>query len=396
MEQQLEELKLKQRKLALLFGETVLELYKSKDVSFFYTSRGREKEQEVEKLVRLLDYLDGRIAKIEEIYAAEEEESDDEESEEEDIEEEELAEEEEVSQEDVSREDSPVEEESPVEEVVVEEEVLETPEPAVVEEDHAAAEDTMPGSVFGTDTVESAVNQVVDDESSASAPFARERIGRGNTLDSILETASFPSDTNRKLFEKNIKQLSMGSERDREGAINQIAHITPKDVLLQVYEFAMKDESSLVRQAVVKNVSRMKEGESEDFFELGLSDADPKVRTAAIKSLGSHESDRNRRTMERLLKDQDPHVRALAVTYLGIYYGKEGAKKAIAAWTDENAHVRSSLLDMLAIVKPDGAITVVKNLLSDKDDNVKKAAEKALEKLMPERKRGKSYVRRKN
>ncbi|MBF0571449.1 MAG: HEAT repeat domain-containing protein [Candidatus Omnitrophica bacterium] len=372
MDQHLQELKSKQRKLIFLFGEAVYKLYKSKEISFGFASEDRPKEQEIEKITRLLDYLDERITKIEELEDEDEEESEDDTA---------------VYQEEDEIEDE-VEDELEAESAVEDEkeDEGEIQQEAVVEDEIELEE---------TSTVESEVNKAVEEESSASSPFVEERIRPDDTLTRLLETASFNCDADRRLFEKNINQLSMGTQREREVAIGQIAHITPKDILHQVYEFAMKDESSLVRLAVIKNVSRMKQGEAEGFFDLGMNDADAKVRTAAVKGLGSHVSDRNRKILDGLLSDSDEHIRGLAVTYLGIYYGKEGVKKAITAWEDTNPYVRISLLEMLSIVKPEGALTVVKNLLSDKEQDVKKAAEKALEKLMPERKRNKNYGKRK-
>ncbi|MBF0569705.1 MAG: HEAT repeat domain-containing protein [Candidatus Omnitrophica bacterium] len=394
MEQQLQELKLKQQKLIFLFGEAVYQLCRSRDVRLLYTSKGKEKEQSVEKLEKLLDYTGDRIAKIEEICAEDEdiiEEAEAEEEgavvaeEEEDVADPEEAEEEVVVGEAVPAEkEFPAEEFSPVAEIEVPEEELSLP-----------VQESVLTVVQETETIEDEVREAVEEEQLVSEPLAREESGPDDILARFLKTAQFSSDAEKRLFEKNISQLARGSEREREVSIGQIAHTTSKDVLRQVYEFALKDESVPVRLAVVKSMSRVKEGESEGFFELALNDSDIKVRTAAIKGLGGHVSDPHRRILEGLLKDGDSHIRGLAATYLGIYYGKDGVRKAISVATDESPYVRTSLLEMLSIVQPEGALTVVKDLLSDKEEAVRKAAEKALEKLMPERKRSKSNGKRK-
>ncbi|MBF0503601.1 MAG: HEAT repeat domain-containing protein [Candidatus Omnitrophica bacterium] len=356
MEPQLQELKDKHRKLVFLFGEQIHQLYKSQDINFIFSPEGRLKEKEIDRLIRLLDYLDERISDLQE----------------DGLEEDEL-EDEAWLQEEAAQEDKAT---------LDEEEGLQQ-----------EAEESQTGEQISV--VESEVKKIVEEENSISAPFAQEKVRLDDTLTRLLDTAVFTSDADRRLFERNIKQFSMGSVREREVALGQIAHITPVEVLRQVYEFAMKDESALVRMAVMKSISRMKEGDSAGFFELGMNDPDIKVRTAAIKGLGSHVSPRNGEILESLLQDNDQHIRGLAVTYLGIYYGKEGVSKAIRAWEDPSSFVRISLLEMLSIVKPEGALRAVKNLLSDKEEDVKKAAEKALEKLMPERKRNKTYGQRK-
>ncbi|MBF0511515.1 MAG: HEAT repeat domain-containing protein [Candidatus Omnitrophica bacterium] len=392
MDDQLQDLKSRHRKLVFLFGEAVHQLYKSEDIRFIYSSGVGEKKEEIQKLVMLLDYLNERIMQIEpeetEVLAEEDEdqedyfeEQEDAPQEEEKVPEDNLQEEANEVQEDGLNEekDEDLEEDVVPEEGVVPEEQELLAENTILEDQEIVLEDTS--------AIESEVNRAVEEECSASSPFRDEKIKLDDTLTCLLDTAVFTSDADRRLFEKNIKQLSMGTQREREVAIGQMAHVTPKDVLHQVYEFAMKDKSSAVRMAVLKNVARMKEGSSEGFFDLGMNDPDPKVRTTAVKGLGSHVSEGNRKTLEGLLADSDERIRGLAVTYLGIYYGKEGLQKAMTTWQDPQAYVRVSLLEMLSIVKPEGALRIVKNLLSDKDQEVKKAAEKALEKLMPERKR---------
>ncbi|HBR14152.1 MAG TPA: hypothetical protein DD723_01225 [Candidatus Omnitrophica bacterium] len=403
MAQHLQEIKLKQKKLIFLFGEIMYHFYKSQDVRFLGTSEGEAKEKEVEKLVRLLDYLQERIQKFEEIYDDEHPvgESEVEEEEKRPVEEETSQGEEppkvEDPEEPIETEDSEVVEEESDKEASRCEKVLEPEKEEqknfvspgavqnVVEESLPSAENAAAATEECV-SAEVAVKRAVAEESVRSVPLAREGFGDEDILENIFQTAIFASDAEKKLFKKNLEHLKKGNEREREICVSQIAHVTGKEALRKVYEFAMKDVSSRVRLAVIKNISRMKEGESKDFLELGLSDPDAKVRIAAIKSLGRHGSDKYRKILERFLKDSDQHIRGLAVTYLGIYHGEEGIRKAIMAWTDESPYVRISLIEMLSVVKPEGALTTIKNLLSDREEEVKKAAEKALKKLIPGRK----------
>ena len=204
------------------------------------------------------------------------------------------------------------------------------------------------------------------------------------------------SEADRRIFENNLKLLKSTEEREREIGIGQIAHLSTKNALRRAYGILLKDPSIRIRLAVIKSVTRMKDADALGYFDLGLSDPDQKVRIAALKGLGTHVSDKNGAVLQKLLQDKDEHIRALAVTYLGIYYGKEGVVKAIAAKADTSPYVRISLIELLSIVKPDGALRIVKELLSDKDESVKKAAEKALDKVMPERKKDSKHGHKKN
>ncbi len=398
MEDHLEALRQKQKKLTFLFGELVYGLCRSDDARF----RPIAENKEAKKFLDLLDYLADRIDKIEALYSVElEAEAQAEEDEAagmaqpeaepvaEDVPEAEGSFEEAAVEEEAAAAQEAITAEAPVEVAVPQEEAEAEPLPSV---DDVPAEDEEPQI---TEAVEDEVNLIVAEENPSRSSLSRQRSEAADTLAEILETAKFSSSANRRLFEKNIKQLRMGTELEREISVAQIAHITPKAALHRVYEIAMRDESPLVRLTVIKNISRMKEGDAEGFFDLGINDPDPKVRAAAIKGLGSRVCEKHRKLLEGLLKDDDVHVRGLAVTYLGIYYGKDGVKKAMTSWTDDSPYVRASLLEMLSIVKPDGVLTIVKDLLSDPDQEVKKAAEKALEKLMPERTKGKANGKRK-
>lgn len=383
MEQQLKELELKQRKLIFMLGEKLFDLLRTDDVRFRYTADGIDRQKEVDKLLTLMNYLEDRIEKLDEQLLAEEYSDED----------------------DGDDEDAAAEEAEEAEEVEQNEESGSAPEPlaavvlavpcalkplatAVAQEAPVALlpEEPEQEVIVKVDRYdEDQVNRVVEEEvaTEAAVPIAQGQ----DVLENILLTAEFTSDADKRIFENNLKQLKSGEEREREFSIGQIAHISTRSALRRAYEFLLQDPSIRIRLAVIKSVSRMKDADTEGYFELGLADTDEKVRVAALKGLGTHVSARNRAILERLLKDSNEHIRGLAVTYLGIYYGKEGVVRAIASRDDESAYVRISLIELLTIVKPDGSLKVMKEFLSDKSDDVKKAAEKALARIMPARKK---------
>lgn len=345
MEQSMEELVQKQKKLTFLLGEKMYQLHKSLAVRFLYTSEGVSEESEVLKLLRLLDYLEDRTQIYQELYG--EEEGEESSEEEESLEEEKEAPEEE-------REVEAVEKEMPPEE-----EIAQMPEPL------AGSSGILPAQDNGG--------------------------GEDDLLQTIYKESSFASDTEKKLFEDSIEELKNGTQHERELSISRIGRLADKNAVSKIFKFAIKDKSSAVRLAVVKQVSRSKDEECNGILDLGLYDVDLKVRVAAIKGLASQVSDEHQTLLERLLIDSEQSIRALSVTYLGIYYGRDGVKKALTASTDESPYVRKSLAEMLSIVKPEGSLRAIENMLSDKDEGVKKAAHEALSKLMPAQKKERSH-----
>ncbi|MEI6437173.1 MAG: HEAT repeat domain-containing protein [Candidatus Omnitrophota bacterium] len=386
MEQQLRELEQKQRKLIFLFGEKLFELSRTQDVRFRYTFEGESEKKEVDRLLTLMNYLEDRIEKLDD--AADEEEEVEEALEEEAVEEvEEVAEVEEpegtFEVEEVEEAPKPRVKEPMITAVMLVEKAEEAPAVPVLTPEEAAEEVTVKVDNYEEDQIGRVVKEEVAIEEAVAVPHMPSR----DALEDILHTGDFTSDADKRIFENNLKLLKSGEEREREIGIGQIAHLSSKAVLRRAYEFLLKDPSVRIRLSVIKSVTRMKDADAEGYFELGLADPEEAVRVAALKGLGTHVSPKNGAILERLLKDVNEHIRGLAVTYLGIYYGKDGVAKAVAAKADKSPYVRISLIEMVSIVKPEGSLRVVKELLSDKEDSVKKAAEKALGKVMPERKK---------
>ncbi|MBF0387274.1 MAG: HEAT repeat domain-containing protein [Candidatus Omnitrophica bacterium] len=417
MDPQLNALEQKQRKLIFIFGEKLFELSRARDVRFRYTFEGEDQRAEIEKLLTLMNYLEDRIESLgdpadQSVPADADEESDEVADAQGAAEAESSDDDEELLVSDASEEDDYDGDDSGAEEAVAPagvpapvpvveplmvtepEVVIAVPQPVPVAAP-VSQEPLPPAPVVPAEEVivkvdeyeEDQVNRVVAEEVALELPGVAEKSGSWDGLEEVLRTADFTSEADRRIFENNLKQLRSGDEREREVSIGQISHISSRKALRQAFECLLRDPAVRIRLAVIKSVSRMKDVEMEGFFELGLSDADDKVRIAALKGLGTQVSDKNRAILERLLKDADEHIRGLAVTYLGIYYGKEGVARAVSMKADPSPYVRISIIELVSIVKPDGALTVVKDLLSDAHDDVKKAAEKALAKVMPERKK---------
>lgn len=63
----LEELRRKKRKLVFVLGDLLYALHKTQNIRFLYTSSGVGQEEEVQKMMRLIDYISARIKKFAEL-----------------------------------------------------------------------------------------------------------------------------------------------------------------------------------------------------------------------------------------------------------------------------------------------------------------------------------------
>jgi hypothetical protein len=380
MNDQLEHLRKKHKQLMVVIGETLSRLYGEKAVSFRYEAEGGSDEKEVEKLMRLECYLRERIERYEEIFGDEDADGD---------------------------EASCADECDACEGCGGEaEKTEENEEPAVEEalEVHEVAPGKPLEPVVEAAVPEEALREEPDEEEccrccmgedappvTPDAPEATLPVQEPEESISIIDIAAkadLASDAERRIFEKGALALQKGNEREKEMAVGQISHVKDKKALRKVYEIALDDESPAVRLAVVKQIARSDDDDNEGLFRKAAGDAEAKIRVAAVKGIASFASERRQAFFEELMSSKDPEIRGLAVTYLGIYYGKEGIKKAREAVLDESPYVRKSLLDMVSVVKPEGALATVKDMLSDKDGEVRKAAEEALDRLISERKKG--------
>lgn len=351
MEDHVAELRQKQKKLTFLLGDKVRRLYKSQAVRFLYTSDGVEDEEDINKLIRLLEYLNDRIRKLEEIYGPAEDADG--------------AEGDEELTQDQQEEYPEAEGQEEDEADAGDDEVQEEP---------TAQENEQTASNLSEEVPRAQRRDAVDDQQEDSGHF----------FESVFRTAAFNSDAEKRLCKDNLDKFQKGTEREREVAIGHIAHSADYNTLRKIYAFVMQHESSVIRRAVIRQVCRMPDAHYDELLVRGLQDTDIQVRIAALKGIGTQPSPQHGELLEQSLKDADEHIRGLAVTYLGIYFGKEGALQAYTAMSDPSPYVRKSLIEMLAIVKPEGAMAAIKDLLSDKDVVVVKAAEEALAKLVPE------------
>ncbi len=442
MNNPLEEIRQKQRKLVYHFGEQLYSFRRSGHLDFSFSSSNSVQEKEITKLLKLLQYMDERICKFEELSAREAEEpvqaaADPGADAGTEIFEEKVETVAEAAAEDESRilqekaESAPetvVEKASEIPEEEIETasepvfEKEETPEPvgpeevptsevspavSLAEELNRATEAlSEPLSVGHSEinagesteiemTLEQKETETLETVfQPAEETLAPETSSITVTFQDVLAGARFKSETEKNLFEDNFGAFQSGDEKSRARAIKNLSHLGGKEAFQNVCKLAMRDPSAEIRMTVLKTIGRTRQPENAELYRTGLKDEDASVRITSIKGFSMLLLNDSRPSLEPLLRDPDAHVRGIAATCLGIYGGTEGVRAASELWKDQDAYVRKSLVDMLAVVRAPGALTVVKQLLEDQDEGVRRAAENALNKVKPAEEKWKKYGNR--
>ena len=485
----MEELSRKHRKLVFLLGEVLYKLYRSELVRFLYTSDGVKDEEEVDKIISLLGYLDGRIVKSgsvrdkkdsamenrddgaavpapetkigetqdkpEEALTADPDNRPEEAKKETDDGSKEGSEERPEERPDDKHEENTGDDQEEGSYGEPETELEEKPEESPYERPERSSEErpyivpqTRPEErVYRVPGAEPesglrAVPEIGPEESSGwartekpgerpeeklaeeervfencseeipaaasetqkaacgSEPLSGRRAGtedpsdRGDPFGDITRSAIFSSNRERDFFELNLSSLRSEDEKERERGIRNIAHLSDKKTVRRIYRRAIRDGSSLVKNAVLRAIFRFRDKEDEDLYIAALADKDSAVRMTAIRGLSGIATEKSFLRLEELLKDGDQRVRALAGTSLGIYYSERGLERALALCSDESAYVRRNIVDMLGVVDPDGSHDAIAKMSDDRSEEVRDAAAEALKKKGSNR-QGKSHGERK-
>jgi HEAT repeats len=366
MQERIDELIRKNRKLLYRLGEKIYNLHTDQSVRFLYTSDGVSNETDVTKLLRLIEYMTDRISKFEGI-ASEEVEIKEEVVEEvmepeviEEVPSEETKEEviEEEPEEEIAGE---VTEEEPEEEIADEVIEEEPEEPLVIDPTPETSNFTEPSKI-----VASVENYPKDEE----------------FIDTIFAGAQCDSEADKRLLKKILKELASPEADVRIRCVRNGGHMIDGPEVMKLYECAMDDVDMGVRLAAVKSFAQGKDKKYEGLYRRALQDTESKVRIAAIKGLSILMMEDALDLIGPLLKDDDAYIRGMAATCIGIYCGVPGIKMVIESLSDESAYVRKCIVDMLGVVKPPETVYILEKLAEDQDEEVKKAADAALMKFI--------------
>jgi HEAT repeat protein len=140
---------------------------------------------------------------------------------------------------------------------------------------------------------------------------------------------------------------------------------------------ALKDENQGIRVYAVQGLAKLKDPQTDDTLTSATHDSDWEVRKEALSALVK--SGRNVEAMLQAIRFSSAELRELAAVRLGETGGSQAVDALIGALKDEEELVRLRAVNALAKIKDPSAKEPLQEASEDKDPQVSKAAQAALE-----------------
>lgn len=196
-----------------------------------------------------------------------------------------------------------------------------------------------------------------------------------------FDESSITTEIGKQLYGENIDYLKSEHVDERLNALNRIAYVGNVAFFKRICEWAMKDESPLVRAQALRLIARKKGFNKFDLFSRALADEDETVRQEAIKYVVDGDKKQIPVLLLPSLKDSVASIRALAIKYLGLYGGTNAVSYVLDSVNDSDPIVRKSVLEVLSIIRPPEVAKILRQMAKDESRDVAKAAEQALLRL---------------
>lgn len=176
-----------------------------------------------------------------------------------------------------------------------------------------------------------------------------------------------------------LHPLLQGEDPQRRMLAVQVLGVLPGGMEVEgALALAMKDESSLVRQAAIGACENRVGPRQMAALKLALTDEDGEVRQRAVELLGAIDNPESVQALGSALRDEDLWVRTAAVRALGRIGGREAAGMVAAALSDPVGLVTIAALEVLSALDPEGAQPSLEGALQHPDEEVVNAALKLL------------------
>jgi HEAT repeat protein len=140
---------------------------------------------------------------------------------------------------------------------------------------------------------------------------------------------------------------------------------------------ALKDENQGIRVYAVQGLAKLKDPQTDEALTSAAQDSDWEVRKEALSALVK--SGRSVEATLQAMRFNSAELRELAAVRLGDAGGPEAVQALIAALKDEEELVRLRAVNALAKIKDPVARSPLQQATEDKDPQVSKAAQAALE-----------------
>jgi HEAT repeat protein len=142
---------------------------------------------------------------------------------------------------------------------------------------------------------------------------------------------------------------------------------------------ALKDENQGIRVYAVQGLAKLKDPQTDEALTSATQDSDWEVRKEALSALVK--SGRNVDATLQAIRFNSAELRELAAVRLGDAGGPQAVEALIAALKDEEELVRLRAVNALAKIKDPVARVPLQEATEDKDPQVSKAAQAALQVL---------------
>lgn len=206
------------------------------------------------------------------------------------------------------------------------------------------------------------INRLLEDEYSdvqEAAIDALSRMKDGVDKGAIIENLRSPKQSLRKNSALLLGKMGM------EGAVDALG-------------FALKDESVVVRRAVVSALALINAGESMRHLTRALTDEDPGIRSQAALSLGAMAGKDALQPLSLLLSDPEDMVRVATARSLGSLNDINAVPSLIAALNDGNGFVVTTAVDALGRLGGEQAKEALLGMLLCEDKEILRTVIKAL------------------
>jgi HEAT repeat protein len=192
-----------------------------------------------------------------------------------------------------------------------------------------------------------------------------------------------------------VEPLKNGNSIAREEAASSLGKIRHKSAVEHLIP-ALKDEDCFVRQSAAASLGKIGEPTAVEALAQTLKDEDKDVRQTAAIALGEIGGAAAVEFLVQSLKDESIIVRYRAVESLGRIGGSSAVDALIGALNDrgwielpagegksgnKKAWVRQKAIEALAKIGDARAVAPITEALNDKQEVIRQAAQKALQKL---------------
>jgi len=200
----------------------------------------------------------------------------------------------------------------------------------------------------------------------------------GVRMDAIVALAKFHKQEVSVVIRQHLKDPHPVVRQKTAEVLGEIGDISSQGDLIG----ALSDESESMRICVIDALVKLKAMDSlAKLKKIVTHDRVPTVRARAAWAIGEMKDKTGKRVLKRALGDPSLKVQLAAAGALGMLHDSRGYRLAIEAAESESPIIRIEAAKALGAIGLKKIVPVLEKLAKDSDNRVKRAAERALEKM---------------